>query len=105
MTSAFAATAGLLFAVGLYGLLAPSALLTRLLGANITSAAVFLYLLATGAAGDGPPDPVPQAMVLTGIVITISLTAFALVLLRILDAHDRCEDVDDDREDARDDVP
>jgi len=30
---------------------------------------------------EGRPDPVPQALVLTGIVIAVSTTAFALALM------------------------
>jgi multicomponent Na+:H+ antiporter subunit C len=43
--------------------------------------AVFLVLVAmAGRNPDAPPDPVPQAMVLTGIVVTVGATALALAL-------------------------
>lgn len=106
---AFSVTAGLLFAVGLYGMLMRTGLIHRLLGANIMAAAVFLFLVVLSTRGvESGADPVPQVMVLTGIVISISLTAFALVLIRYLRAmtgqatfpprsrHDRDGHSDDD---------
>jgi multicomponent Na+:H+ antiporter subunit C len=58
-------------------------LLRRLIAINILSSAVFLLLvtIARRAPGD-VPDPVPHAMVLTGIVVAISATALALILVR-----------------------
>ncbi|MDZ7784355.1 MAG: NADH-quinone oxidoreductase subunit K [Halioglobus sp.] len=82
----YALTAGLLFAVGLYGVLGRSELLHRLLGTNLMASAIFLYLVVIAADGAGEPDPVPQAMVLTGIVIAVSLTAFGLILIRYFHA-------------------
>lgn len=86
MSLVYAATAGLLFAVGLYGLLGRSALLHRLLGTNLMASAVFLYLVVVATDGAGDPDPVPQAMVLTGIIIAVSLTAVGLGLVRYFHA-------------------
>jgi len=43
--------------------------------------ALFLLLIVVPATIDGRPDPVPQALVLTGIVIAVSTTAFALALM------------------------
>ena len=99
MTLIYPLTAGLLFAIGLYGLLARTELIHRLLGANVMASAVFLYLIVIATAPAGEPDPVPQAMVLTGIVIAVSLTAFALALLRYFHAlveRRALEDRDDD---------
>ncbi len=75
-------TAALLLALGLYGVLARTELIHRLIATNIMSSAVFLLLVQMAVRQDASPDPVPHAMVLTGIVIAISLTAFALVLNR-----------------------
>ncbi|RFF28059.1 MULTISPECIES: NADH-quinone oxidoreductase subunit K [unclassified Wenzhouxiangella] len=84
---AFSLTAGLLFALGLYGMLTRTGLIHRLLGANIMAAAVFLFLVVLSTrATEAGADPVPEVMVLTGIVISISLTAFGLVLIRYLRA-------------------
>lgn len=83
----YAVTAGLLFALGLYGLLTRSDLIHRLLGANIMLTAVFLFLVVFSAGQEaGAPNPLPQVMVLTGILITVSITAYALALLRYLRA-------------------
>lgn len=102
MSLVYAVTAGLLFAVGLYGVLGRSELLHRLLGTNLMASAVFLYLVVIAADGAGEPDPVPQAMVLTGIVIAVSLTGFALALLRYfyaLNERSALEDPPDDDHD------
>jgi multicomponent Na+:H+ antiporter subunit C len=80
--SFFAVTAALLMALGCYGLLARTELIHRLIATNIMSSAVFLLLVHVAVRRDTAPDPVPHAMVLTGIVIAISLTAFALALTR-----------------------
>lgn len=84
MTEIYAGTAGLLFALGLYGMIARRTLMQRLVAANVTASSVFLYLVVLTVRDDGPADPVPQAMVLTGIVIAVSITAFALALARWL---------------------
>jgi multicomponent Na+:H+ antiporter subunit C len=78
----FPVTAALLLAIGLYGLLSRTELIHRLIATNIMSSAVFLLLVRMAVRRQSPPDPVPHAMVLTGIVIAISLTAFALALTR-----------------------
>jgi multicomponent Na+:H+ antiporter subunit C len=44
---------------------------------------IFLVLVGLGQR-TGIPDPVPQAMVLTGIVVAIAATALALALARRL---------------------
>ena len=70
-------------AVCLHALIAHANLLRRILALNVMGSGVFLTL--TGLARRGPePDPVPHAMVLTGIVVAVSATAFALALLRRL---------------------
>lgn len=81
MVELFAVTAGLLFGLALYALLTRRGVIQRLLAANVMATAVFLFLIVRAAAGE-TMDPVPQAMVLTGIVIAVSITAFALALVR-----------------------
>jgi multicomponent Na+:H+ antiporter subunit C len=72
-----------LFSIGLYGLFARTHLLRKILALNVMSSGVFLVLVSVAYGGpDGSPDPVPHAMVLTGIVVTVSATAFALALAR-----------------------
>jgi multicomponent Na+:H+ antiporter subunit C len=54
---------------------------------NVMAGGVFLFLISLAYAPAGRhPDPVPQAMVLTGIVVAISTTAFSLFLVRQIEA-------------------
>jgi multicomponent Na+:H+ antiporter subunit C len=73
-----------LVGLGVYGLIAHAHGLRKLLAFNITGSGVFLVLVAVSRSGDSPADPVPQALVLTGIVVAVSATGFALALLRRL---------------------
>lgn len=91
-----AVTAGALFAAGLYMILRRS-LVKNLVGLLLLSYAVNLLLFNSAeliparppliAAGESLPpdvyaDPLPQALILTAIVISFGLTAFAVVLVR-----------------------
>ncbi len=77
----YSLTGLVLFALGLYALIVCSHLLRKILASNIMSSGVFLMLVSTAyRAGNGKIDPVPHAMVLTGIVVSVSATALALVL-------------------------
>lgn len=67
--------------VGVYGLLVARHLLRKVLALNLLGAAVFLIMVVLGSRGRDAPDPVTQAMVLTGIVVAVSATAFGLALL------------------------
>ncbi len=70
-----------LFGLGLYGVIAHAHLLRKILAVNIMSTGVALLLIAPARrASEGAPDPVPHALVLTGIVVIVSATAFALAL-------------------------
>lgn len=82
--------AGILFSVGTYLLLSKN-LLQMILGISVFSHAAHLMLLAVNGLKKGAApllgeeaasytDPVPQALILTSIVISFALTAFALVL-------------------------
>lgn len=105
-----AVAAGLLVTCGVYLLLERS--LTRiLLGVLLTSNGVnLLFLIAAGYPGTPPivgltdekvSDPLPQAMVLTAIVITMAVAAFVLTLAyRSFQLHGH-DEVADDVEDAR----
>ena len=77
-----------LVAIGLYGLIVYPHLLRKFLALNIMGSGVFMALLAL-ASRDLPADPVPQALVLTGIVVAISAMALGLRLIRRLsqDSH------------------
>lgn len=92
MTDAYAVTSGLVFGLSLYGLLVSGELLRRLMAANLMASSLFLYLVVVSTGrGDVVRDPVPQAMVLTGIVITVAITGFALGLARWLRAEEHAE--------------
>ncbi|MBC7174144.1 MAG: cation:proton antiporter subunit C [Polyangiaceae bacterium] len=80
------ATSGVaVVAVALYGLFASEYLMRRIIAANLIGSGVFLVLVALARrAPDGPPDPVPHALVLTGIVVSVSATACALALAKRL---------------------
>ncbi len=74
-----------LFSIGLYGLIAHAHLLRKIIALNIMAGGVFLLLVSIGYRNwDGMRDPVAQAMVLTGIVVAVGVTAFALALARHL---------------------
>lgn len=77
----YALGGALLFALGLHGVLARAHLIRKILAFNVMGSGVFLALVGLAQRG-GHPDPVPQAMVLTGIVVAVSATAFALILAR-----------------------
>ena len=88
-----------LFTLGLYALIVYRHLLRKILAINVMGSGVFLVLVALAARTQGAPDPVPHAMVITGIVVAISATALALALmLRLRDASDRVELPDESTE-------
>jgi multicomponent Na+:H+ antiporter subunit C len=77
-------TGALLVGLGLYGLITDPQPLRKLLAFNILGSGVFLLfgvLARRGAAAGIAADPVPQAMVITGIVVAFSATALAAALL------------------------
>ena len=88
----YAATGCLLFVLGLGGVLLLKALLRRILAFNLMGSGAFLVLVGL-AQRDGTPDPVPQAMVLTGIVVAVAATALALTLARRWHALTGREDI------------
>ena len=70
----------LLFGIGLFGLIAAAHILRKILAMNISGIGVFMILVANAVGPDGTTDPIPHAMVLTGIVVAIAGTALALYL-------------------------
>jgi multicomponent Na+:H+ antiporter subunit C len=77
-------TAAALVGLGLYGLLTHPNPLRKILGFNLLGSGVFLMfgiVARKGAAGGFAADPVPQALVITGIVVAFSATALAVALL------------------------
>jgi len=77
-------TGAALIGLGLYGLLLHPNPLRKIVGFNLLGSGVFLVfgiIARKGAAAGFPADPVPQALVITGIVIAFSATALAVALL------------------------
>ena len=76
--------AALLIGFGIYGLLINPQPLRKLLAFNVIGSGVFLLFGAIakrGAAAGIGADPVPQALLITGIVVAFSATALAVALL------------------------
>src|SRR5262245_29031415 len=70
--------------LGLFGLITNPDVLRKILSFNVLGACVsfLLGVIARGGAGAGlEGDPVPQALVITGIVVAFSATALAVALL------------------------
>jgi multicomponent Na+:H+ antiporter subunit C len=76
--------AAALVGIGLYGLIVHPHPLRKVLAFNILGNGVFLLMgvvARRGAAAGFGGDPVPQALVITGIVVAFSATALAVALL------------------------
>lgn len=84
----------ILFNIGAVTVLTRSNLFKKLIGINIMESAIFLMFIAAGnIRGGAVPildtadsaaqyiNPVPSALMLTGIVVSVSVTAFALALV------------------------
>lgn len=89
-----------LFAIGFHGVIAQSHLLKRILAVNIMGNGVFLVYIAIALRTPGPiPDPIPHAMVLTGIVVSVCATGLALALAdRVQQSYGRAEIAEDESE-------
>lgn len=83
-----------LFIIGAFTVLTRSNLFKKLIGINIMESAIFLMFIAAGnVRGGAVPildvanpkalyvNPLPSALMLTGIVVSVSVTAFALALI------------------------
>ncbi len=90
----YALAGGALFALGLHALIVHPHLLRKILGFNVMGSGVFLVLVGLAQRG-GSPDPVAQAMVLTGIVVAVSVTALSCILMRRLFALGRSTTLDE----------
>ena len=95
----YEAVAVILFGIGMTNLLLQKNLIKKIIGLNIMDTAVYLFLAAKGyVEGRAAPillengsggwltssalyvNPVPAGLVLTGIVVSVSVTAFSLSL-------------------------
>lgn len=83
----------LLFLLGVWSFLTHAPLLRKLIALNVMGAGVFHLLVAVAYRGLAtPPDPVPHALVLTGIVVAVSATALALAFGRRLEREEPHDD-------------
>ena len=83
-TTLFGLCGAALVGIGLYGLLTDPRLLRKIIAFNLVGSGVFLLfgvVARRGAAAGLGGDPVPQALVITGIVVAFSATALAVALL------------------------
>ena len=95
LTNYYFIAAVLLYCVGFGNLLINRNMVKKIIGINISIASVYLLLASKGyISGGAPPivaaaiadetlyvNPIPAGMILTGIVISFSVTAFALALI------------------------
>lgn len=91
----FSVVAVILFGIGFANVMMQLNLLKKVVGFNIMDSAVFLLLASLGyinggiapIVSEGAVDytlyinPIPSGLVLTGIVVSVSITAFSLALI------------------------
>ena len=86
----FGLCAAVIIGLGLFGLMVNAHPLRKILAFNVIGSGVFLLFGAIahrGAAAGVDGDPVPQALLITGIVVAFSATALAVaLLLRLFEA-------------------
>lgn len=95
----FETAAIIIFGIGFMNMLLQDNLVKKFIGLNIMDTAIYLYLVAYGyvdervapivdAAGGAAMEdfinPIPSGLVLTGIVVSVSVTAFSLALVQRL---------------------
>jgi multicomponent Na+:H+ antiporter subunit C len=99
---------GVLYGAGLYLILRRS-IVRLIIGLGLLGHAANLLIFTAGRLQAGPPlvaqgaltppapfaDPVPQALILTAIVIGFGVTAFAIVLIKRTAAAVGTDDVDE----------
>jgi multicomponent Na+:H+ antiporter subunit C len=107
----FGSCGAMLVGLGLFGLVTNPQPLRKILAFNVLGSGVFVLfgvIARRGAAAGLGGDPVPQALVITGIVVAFSATAMAVaLLLRLFDLTGQATlSFDDPRsEDASRDAP
>lgn len=97
----------ILFLIGAFTMLTHPNLIKKIIGLNIMETSVFLLLVSIGYVADGEApivrpgadavyvNPLPHALILTGLVIAVSVTAFALSLIIKIYKHYGTLDTDD----------
>ena len=86
-TQLFYILAGIfLVAIGLWGTWLHKHYVRKIISLNIMGSGVFLVMISLAYRGENlPTDPILHALVLTGIVVAVSATALALVIIRRLE--------------------
>jgi multicomponent Na+:H+ antiporter subunit C len=103
------ALAGLLLLIGLYGMLVKTNLARKLMAMNVMQVAVIVFFVSLAVRTGGTPpidvehapedtevayaNPLPHALMLTAIVVSVSTTGVALALL--VRIHRRFETIDE----------
>jgi len=90
-TALFGLCGAVLVGLGLYGVILDPKPIRKVLAFNLLGGGVFLTfgVIARRGAGAGfGGDPVPQALVITGIVVAFSATALAVALIQRLSQHE-----------------
>jgi multicomponent Na+:H+ antiporter subunit C len=98
VTHRYAITASVLFFTGLMNLMQQRHLVRKVIGLNIMDSSIFLLLASLGyvegraapMVGEGLAEqaaslyinPIPSGLVLTGIVVSVSVSAFSLALIQ-----------------------
>jgi len=80
----FGLSAAIVVGLGLYGLVTNPQPLRKVLAFNLLGAGVFLFfgiVARRGAGMEFGADPVPQALVITGMVVAFAATALSVALL------------------------
>ena len=94
-TTLFGLCGAALLGLGLYGLICHPGALRKILAFNLIGSGVFLVfgvVARRGAAAGFGGDPVPQALVITGLVVAFAATALAVALvLRVAQSAGRTD--------------
>ena len=101
----------ILFGIGFTNLLLNRNMMKKIIGFSMMDSAIYLFLTSSGfVAGHVPPivtdpsvspsvevysNPVPTGLVLTGIVVSVSVTAFSLALTQRLYKKYHSLDIDE----------
>lgn len=94
-----------LFVIGLYTVLTHPNLIKKIIGINIMETSVFLFFVSIGfiQGGQAPivnlqgepslyVNPLPSALILTGIVVAVSITVYGLsMIIKIYEAYGTIE--------------
>ncbi|MBS3971534.1 MAG: cation:proton antiporter subunit C [Erysipelotrichia bacterium] len=93
-----------LFVIGLHTVLTHSNLVKRIIGLNIMETSVFLFFVSIGSISGGVSpiftsetstgfiNPIPSALILTGIVVAVSISAYSLsLIIKIYEFTKSCE--------------